>query len=269
VLTWANPNERTLEHQALTPMFGEHPVEMGLAGLETVMLDRLRGDSVYPALFAAAFPDRSAPISLDAVTRALATFERGLVSFDAPYDRARGGRPGAMSAAAKRGERLFFSERTECFHCHGGIIFSGSVNFAGKGTPDVEYHNNGLYAVGAARRYPDDSPGLAEFTRRPKDDGMFKAPSLRNVALTAPYMHDGSIATLDEVVAHYARGGRLTTAGPNAGDGRRNPNRSPFVRGFAMTTQERRDLVAFLESLTDSTLVTSPRFADPFRAARP
>ena len=269
VLTWANPNETSLEHQALTPMFGEHPVEMGLAGLEAEMLDRLRADTRYPAMFRAAFPGRADPVSLETVTRAIATFERGLVSFDSPYDRATLRRqPGAMSPAARRGERLFFSERTECFHCHGGLTFSGSVQHVGMSAPDIEFHNTGLYGIGPRGTYPADNPGLAEFTKRPRDDGAFKAPSLRNVALTAPYMHDGSIATLDDVVAHYARGGRRIVAGPHAGDGRRNPNRSPFVRGFAMTPAERRDLVAFLHSLTDSTLVTSARFSDPF-APRP
>jgi cytochrome c peroxidase len=265
VLTWANPNERSLEHQALTPLFGEHPVEMGLAGREQEMLARLRADSAYPALFAAAFPERSGAITLESVTKAIATFERGLLSFDAPYDRARTRRnPAAMSDAARRGERLFFSERTECFHCHGGITFSGSVHFTGKASPDIEYHNNGLYGIGTPARYPEENSGLEEFTRRPKDNGMFKAPSLRNVALTAPYMHDGSLATLDDVVAHYARGGRRVTQGALAGDGRRHPARSPFVRGFTLSRQERRDLVAFLHSLTDSTLVHSERYADPF-----
>ena len=265
VLTWANPNEVRLEHQALTPMFGEQPVEMGLSGKEDQLLARLRADTTYRAMFREAFPERPEPIMLESITKALATFERGLVSFDSPYDRARLRRDAtAMTPAAKRGERLFFSERTECFHCHGGVILSGSVNYVGKGTPDVEFHNNGLYAIGTRGVYPADNPGLAQFTKRSRDDGAFKAPSLRNVAVTAPYMHDGSIATLDEVVAHYARGGRLVRTGPFAGDGRRHPNRSPFVRGFTLSASERRDLVAFLRALTDSTFLSDARYADPF-----
>jgi cytochrome c peroxidase len=265
VLTWANPNEKRLEQQALTPMFGEHPVEMGLAGKGSQLLARLRGDSTYRALFTSSFPGRAQPISMETLTKALATFERGLTSFDSPYDRAKFRRSAtAMSPAAKRGEQLFFSERTECFHCHGGVILTGSVNYVGKGTPDIEYHNNGLYAIGPNARYPADNPGLAEFTKRPRDNGMFKAPSLRNIGVTAPYMHDGSINSLEEVVAHYARGGRLISSGPNAGDGRRHPNRSPFVRGFVLSAGERGDLVTFLHSLTDSTFLRDPRFADPF-----
>jgi cytochrome c peroxidase len=94
--------------------------------------------------------------------------------------------------------------------------------------------------------------------------GRMKPPSLRNVALTAPYMHDGSLATLADVVDHYARGGRLIPSGPNAGDGALNRNKSPFITGFPLTDAAKADLLAFLESLSDRDFTTDPRFADPF-----
>jgi cytochrome c peroxidase len=94
--------------------------------------------------------------------------------------------------------------------------------------------------------------------------GKFKAPTLRNIALTAPYMHDGSIATLPEVVDHYAAGGRTMERGPWAGVGRENPGKDALVHGFAMTAQNRADLVAFLESLTDEGVTRDPRFGDPW-----
>ena len=94
--------------------------------------------------------------------------------------------------------------------------------------------------------------------------GRFKAPTLRNVAVTAPYMHDGSIASLDEVIDHYQRGGRLIEDGPYAGDGRLSPFKSEFVMGFELDEGERADLVAFLESLTDEALLTNERFSNPF-----
>jgi cytochrome c peroxidase len=94
--------------------------------------------------------------------------------------------------------------------------------------------------------------------------GRFKAPTLRNIALTAPYMHDGSIATLEEVLAHYERGGRLVSEGPNAGDGKTNPFKSTFVKGFTLNDDERRQVLAFLRALTDDAFVTDPRFSDPF-----
>jgi cytochrome c peroxidase len=102
-------------------------------------------------------------------------------------------------------------------------------------------------------------------TGKRRDMGRFKAPTLRNIAVTAPYMHDGSIATLEEAIAHYARGGRLIEEGPNAGDGRRSPFKSEFIRGFELTDTELADLIAFLESLTDQRVLSDPRWSDPFR----
>jgi cytochrome c peroxidase len=264
VLTWANPNLRSLEQQALIPMFGEHPVELGLSGREDELLRRLRDEPRYRTLFGAAFPGDSAPISLRNITRALGAFQRTLVSGSSPVDRAQhGGRP--LSPAARRGERLFFSERLECFHCHGGFTFSGSVDHDGRAFTEVEFHNTGLYNIGPEGRYPAENPGLREFTQRESDDGKFKAPTLRNVAVTAPYMHDGSIATLDGVIDHYAAGGRRIASGPQAGDGSDNPNRSEFINGFTLTPAERRDLLAYLRSLTDSAFLADPRLADPWR----
>jgi cytochrome c peroxidase len=94
--------------------------------------------------------------------------------------------------------------------------------------------------------------------------GRFKPPTLRNIAVTAPYMHDGSISTLEEVLAHYARGGRNVTEGPWVGDGSENPYKNLFINGFTMTDQERDDMVAFLNALTDETFLTNPAHADPF-----
>jgi cytochrome c peroxidase len=100
-------------------------------------------------------------------------------------------------------------------------------------------------------------------TGDPTDKGRFKPPSLRNIAVTAPYMHDGSIATLEEVIDHYARGGRLIESGPYAGDGKDNPNKSVFVKGFVISDQEKQDLLAFLRALTDDELMTNPAYGDP------
>jgi cytochrome c peroxidase len=102
-------------------------------------------------------------------------------------------------------------------------------------------------------------------TQIDRDRGRFKPPTLRNIAVTAPYMHDGSMATLEEVVRFYERGGRLTTTGPDAGDGKLNPNKSPFVGGFVITDQERADLIAFLQALTDDAFLADPTLSDPFQ----
>jgi cytochrome c peroxidase len=264
VLNWANPNETELAHQALTPLFGEDPVELGLSGREDRLLERLRADAVYQDLFPTAFPDREDPFSVETLTRALAAFQRTLVSGDSPVDRFRRGDRSALSESARLGQVLFFSERLECFHCHGGLGFTGTFDHAGKSSPEIEFHNNGLYNIDGEGAYPPHNTGLQQFTFRPEDMGRFKAPTLRNIALTAPYMHDGSAATLDEVIDHYAAGGRTLTDGPFAGVGSENPFKSGFVKGFELTPTERQGLLDFLEALTDSAFVTDPRFSNPW-----
>lgn len=108
---------------------------------------------------------------------------------------------------------------------------------------------------------------MFELTHLAKDMGMFRAPSLRNVEVTGPYMHDGSIATLPEVLAFYAAGGRHITSGPHAGDGRASPLKNDFITLIDLNAQEQADIVAFLTTLTDHDFLTNPRFADPFAAS--
>ena len=265
VLTWANPGQRTMETQALVPMFGEHPVEMGLAGKEAEVTRLLRRDPRYERLFKAAFAADADPYTLENLTRALAAFQRTLLSFDAPYDRYRhGGDKSAISPAAKRGEVLFFSERLACFHCHGGVNFSDSVVHERLPTPEIAFHNTGLYDLDRKGAYPAGNTGLIEHTGKPADMGRFRTPSLRNVAVTAPYMHDGSIATLWAVIDHYMQGGRTIRSGPHRGRGAANPHKSAFVKGFKLSPAEKSDLITFLNSLTDKHFLANPAFSDPF-----
>jgi cytochrome c peroxidase len=264
-LTWANPSLSRLEDQALVPMFGEHPIELGLQPPGTVLLARLRDEPRYPPLFARAFAGEPDPVSLDHVAQALAAFERTIISARSPYDRYHDERDDtAISPAARRGETLFFSQPLSCFRCHGGFTFSGGVDFDGRHGGDVEFHNTGLYNLADALSYPPPNTGVYEFTRKPEDVGKFRAPTLRNIAVTAPYMHDGSAATLADVIAHYAAGGRTVAAGQYRGVGHDNPHKSPVVRGFAISAEQREDLIAFLRSLTDEPLLHDPRYASPW-----
>lgn len=267
VLNWANPLVDELSEQAITPLFGEEPVELGLAGREGELLERLRAEPVYQRLFPLAFAGDHEPFSVTNVTRALAAFQRTLISGNAPVDRYRRGDRGALSESAQLGQALFFSERLECFHCHGGLMFTGTYDYQGKSAPEIEFHNTGLYNVDGAGAYPEGNQGLYEITHDPADMGRFKAPSLRNVELTAPYMHDGSIATLDEVIDHYAAGGRTIAEGPHAGVGRDNPLKSGFINGFTLTAEERRGLLDFLLALTDDEFISDPRFSNPWPQA--
>ena len=267
-LTWANPLLQRLEDQALVPLFGDAPVELGNRGAEDALLGRLRADAAYPALFAAAFPADGEALSLSNIGRALASFQRTLISGRSPYDRlVYGGEQDALDASARRGMDLFFGEKLECFHCHGGFNFSDATLYAGgsaaAGSPG-KFHNTGLYNLGSDGAYPAGNQGVYEISMDPADRGRFRAPSLRNIAVTAPYMHDGSLATLEDVLTlHYARGGRLIESGPLAGDGAKNPRKSVLVRGFSMTPDERDDILAFLRSLTDEEFLKDPRFSDP------
>lgn len=268
-LAWANPLLTQLEKQILIPMFGENPVELGLAGKEDELLARLEADPRYRRLFAEAFPGSGEdPINVGNVVRAIASFTRSLISSDSPFDdyyyRFD---DSALSESALRGIDLFFTERFECFHCHGGTFFSASITFVGKEIDEIQFDNNGLYNLDGNGAFPPNNRGIMEITGDPRDMGRFKAPTLRNIALTAPYMHDGTMDTLESVlVDQYAHGGRLTTEGPNAGDGSTSPLKSQFVRGFTMTEQEKADILALLDSLTDERFVTNPRYSDPFSA---
>jgi cytochrome c peroxidase len=267
VLSWQNPQLTSLEVQALIPLFGEHPVEMGLAGREQQLFAMFKSDATYRRLFAQAFPaeagqGEAALYSLSTLTKALASFQRSLLSFDSPYDRYRyGGQKSALGAAAKRGEELFFGEKLECYHCHGGFNFTDNLKHARTPFPEVGFHNTGLYNEDGKGAYPKSSPGIVEFTGEPRDAGRFRTPSLRNVAVTAPYMHDGSIATLSDVLrTHYARAGRAVHAGRAA-----NPLRSEFIAGFEISETEIADVVAFLESLTDERFLNEPRHRSPWQ----
>lgn len=264
-LAWANPSLTTLEDQAVVPMFNDRPIELGLSK-DDRWIEPLRRDERYGTLFAAAFPNTREPMARQHVVQAIASFERTLISGRSPYDRYHYDREDdAVSEAAKRGEVLFHSRPLSCFTCHGGVTFSGATLMAGRMSMTQEFHNTGLYNVAGALSYPAPNTGIHEFTGRAADVGKFKAPTLRNVAVTAPYMHDGSIVTLSDVIDHYAAGGRTLASGPRAGAGRDNPNKSPRIQGFAITPAQKADVIAFLETLTDEAFLRDERFADPFK----
>ena len=264
-LNWANPSVIHLERQPLTPLFGEDPVEMGMAGKEDLLISRLRAEPRYAVLFERAFPDAKERHTIEQVTKSIASFVRTMISGNSPYDRFKyEAQKDAISDSAKRGEQFFFSERLECFDCHNGFNLSGTSNYLGKSPESTEFQNNGLYNIDGKGGYPKNNTGLYEFTHDAEDMGKFKVPTLRNIELTAPYMHDGSIATLDEVIEHYKAGGRTIKDGPNAGDGSKNPYKSSFVGGFRLTAAEKADLIEFLLSLTDRQFTSDPRFSDPW-----
>jgi cytochrome c peroxidase len=204
---WAKPNVRSLEEQMLEPLFNEHPVELGLKGREEAVAAELARDPAYAPAFAEAFPGET-PVRFDLVVKAIAAYERTLISGDSPFDAyVFRGEHDAMPAAAKRGMALFYSARVGCASCHSGFNFAGNWRDAQGATGEPTFANNGA-----------------------SDGTKMRVPTLRNVALTAPYMHDGKLATLDAVLDHYV---------------------SAQLRAFTLTAEERSDLLAFLDSLTD------------------
>ncbi len=263
-LTWANPLFRDLERQALVPIFGDSPVELGLRD-QVELEERLGENGVYRELFEQAFPEQESPITANNALKALASFQRTLITGSSPFDRYQYlGDPSALSQAALRGFALFSGERLECFHCHVGFNFSDQTHYAGKAFFDQPYHNTGLYNVDGEGAYPELNTGVHELSGEPGDMGRFKAPSLRNVGVTAPYMHDGSIATLSEVLDHYAAGGRTIEEAPHQGNGSASPLKSNLIRGFRLSESERADVLAFLESLTDDAFLRDERFSNPW-----
>jgi len=221
-----------LESQMEVPMYNEQPIEMGLKGNEAEVLARFTIDRAYGERFRAAFPGEDSPVTLPNIVKAIASFERVLVSADSAFDRYlyRDDHSG-MSPASKRGAALFFSDRLKCSECHGSVNISGPTIFTGAmpSDPEAFFHDTGVSS----------------------EPAKFRAPTLRSIAVTAPYMHDGSIATLKDVIAHYAAGGR--SARP----------KSDKVRGFTISASETDDLVAFLESLTDHKFLTNPALSNP------
>ena len=186
----------------------------------------------------------------------MSSFVRSLLSFDSPFDQyTYQGQDDALSDSAKRGMVLFFSERLECFHCHGGFNFTQSSQHEFQQLDLRPFHNTGLYNDDNQGAYPVSDQGLIEVTLNAQDMGHFRAPSLRNIAITAPYMHDGSVKSLSDVIDFYAVGGR--------GAGQNSPLKSGFVKGFTLTEQEQQDLIAFLDSLTDKNFLNNPAYSAP------
>jgi cytochrome c peroxidase len=245
--TWGNARIDSLETQMRQPLFSEHPVEMGLRKDGAPAMRALAQDSTYVAEFAAAYPGSRPPVTMEHAIRAIAAFERTLISGRAPFDRyVFDDDRGALSVPAKRGMALFYSARVGCAQCHFGINFSGPLVYEGHTKARAIYANTGLYDLDGRGAYPGSDQGLIETTHRAADMGKFRVPTLRNVALTAPYMHDGSLSSLEGVLDHYAAGGH------------RSPRQDVRVRPFSLTDAERQDLIAFLGSLTDPEFAAIP-----------
>ncbi len=216
----------SLEQQAVGPI--KNPLEMDMTLAEVNA--RLEADAAITAQFQAAYAEGPSERTLP---RALASFVRVLVSGNSAYDQFRRGDNGALSDSAQRGRDIFEGERGQCTHCHVGFNFTNNA-----------FRNNGT-------RPDDPDPGRARLTLKDADFGKFRVPSLRNIAVSAPYMHDGSLETLADVVDHYDQGGNGS------------PNTDPTLHALGLSAEEKADLIAFLESLTDEAFLADGRLAAP------
>ncbi len=212
----------SLETQALGPIADEFEMDNTVAEAAR----RLRADPAYVELSQKAYEREP---NAYVISRALAAFQRILVSGNSLYDQYEAGNENALSSQQIRGKNLFFND-LQCATCHVGFDFT-----------NYNFENNGLYTD-----YTDE--GRARLTGSTTDIGKFKTPSLRNVALTAPYMHDGSLPDLQAVVEHYNSGGT------------NHPNKNPKIEALNLSPQQQQDLISFLESLTDSTFINNPKF---------
>lgn len=235
-LGWSNfffwdGRSKTLETQASDPI--TNPIEM--ANSWEVVLPRLQSHPQYPERFYKAFG--TSTITKDMVLKALSQFERTIISFNSRFDRYfYGGDATALTAQEERGLELFFNGGS-CNHCHSDVLLT-----------DNFYRNNGIDIL------PDS--GMAKNTKLSQDVGKMKVPTLRNIALTAPYMHDGRFKTLEEVVDFYLDSVHMRS--PNLDEHMAMlTNRPVFVKS------DRKALVAFLKTFTDSTLITNPKYKDP------
>ncbi|MFT6167763.1 MAG: cytochrome c peroxidase [Vicingaceae bacterium] len=214
----------TLEMQVLVPIQEHNEFNHNIVDI----VKELQVDSDYIEMSQKAY---NRTLDGYVITRALSNFQRTMVSGNSRYDKYRYLEDkNSLNTSEKKGMELFFSGKTNCSSCHSGFNFS-----------NYSFENNGLDSV-----YIDN--GLSRFTNDPADEATFKVPSLRNVGLTAPYMHDGRFTTLEQVIDHYNSGGK------------NHVNKSPLVRSLSLTQNEKQDLFSFLNSLTDFEFVNDQKW---------
>ena len=234
----------SLEQQAVTPLTAPHETGQSLEQ----SAEKLRHTKAYPGLFRAAFGVDS--LTGDQIVKALSQFERTLISASSPYDQYLAGKY-QPDAAAMSGMQLFMSapapERNirgaNCGHCHGSPKIYMEL-----------FHNNGLDSV------PADA-GREKLTGQAADRGRFRVPTLRNIALTAPYMHDGRFRTLEEVLDHYSE---HIINSPSLSPVIRNTSNETGGTSLQLSAREKKDIIAFLHLLTDSAFISNPQFSNPF-----
>ena len=263
-LTAADSTLHFPEQQINNPMFHSQPAELGWKGNEHTIINRLRKDSVYSRQLPLLFPEDRDPFTIKNIQACISSFVKTIISFNAPYDKYTYNKDTtALSASQINGMKLFFSDKLHCGSCHGGINFTSPALVDNRGNK-AYYYNTGLYNTDGKGAYPANDRGLFEFTKQAPDMGKYLVPTLRNLAFTAPYFHDGTAASLEDVITIYENGGRNIITALNRGDGRKNPYKNPLIQGFIITEQEKKDLIGFLLSLSDTSVCDNKLYSNPF-----
>lgn len=218
----------SLEKQVQVPIHDTLEMNFSLAGA----VERFKDNDYYQQLAKKAY---NRPVDMYVITRAIAAFERTIVSSNSRYDAFLTGDSTALNAEEIEGEHLFMSDRLKCAECHTPPLFT-----------NLEFRNNGAFIT-----YADS--GRAGFTFHAEDRNLFKVPTLRNIDITGPYMHNGSFKTISEVIDSYSNGGYPVD------------EKDTLITGFEVSLHEKKALIAFLKTLTDSVLITNDDYSDPFK----
>lgn len=247
--TSADSTITLIEKQVLLPLFNNKVVELGLKGYEKEVLSRIKKDGNYQKLFVN-HDQNIQHLDWQTIIHSIAEYCRALNSYNSKYDYfIKSNNNSVFSNQELNGMKLFNSDSLGCSGCHGGVNFNKP-----KQTNSSLFIANGFFKIDKSNVNTlfDDDKGLANISKENKDIGRFRVPSLRNVVITAPYLHDGSIKELKDLIRIYGQGGYL------------NSPKDKRIRTFSLTREETSDLIAFLGTLTDTTYLKDPFFLSPF-----
>lgn len=251
-LNWASPTIKTIAAQMSGPLFAKHPIELGMDYANEDALIAISNDENYKSLLADKNIEK---LTWDLAIQFISEYVSLLNARNSKFDQFRDKKI-LLNKDELAGKNLFYSKKLNCSSCHGGIDFNQPEN-------NQTFANIGLYDIGENNEYANNDNGLYETTKNKSDIGKFRIPSLRNVSVTAPYFHDGSINTIEEVISIFSNGGQNISENQYAGNGILHPNNQ--IKPFKITEKETKQLLSFLNTLTDTSYLSNSFFISPFK----
>lgn len=259
---WNNINAKSYKSQIQRPLYNHSPLELGLDLHWEKFKNYLLFTASYKNVVKQYLSIKNDSLSKTLIEKCLIAYLKKLKISQAPIDDFLNGNEKSISIQAQRGFQLFVSSKLKCVSCHPPPNFTLNDN---EHSLEEIFRNIALYNVNNKNAYPNEDKGLIIHTTQIKDEGKFRIPSLRNVAITAPYMHDGSVDNLTEVIKIYARGGRNIISGKYKGDGAKNIYKDALIQGFEISEMQIQDLLVFLHTLGDTSYVHKDFFMNPFQ----